>query len=229
MVSKNRELYNHLAETYNQRQDSPATIILRKKEVALMQRFCHGLVVDLGCGTGFHLDFVENIIGLDISEKTLQSAKLKNKPLLQGDIVSLPFKNSTVDTVCCFYGTLNFVGLDSIKEICRVISTRGKVILSVTSVMDIDKYRSSPQNKIKKFRIEGKPVNTRLFEKEEVIDAFAKYDFSLVHFDSIFRWQKPRWGNFKEFSLLEKIKLRIERVFPKNWGKIYLFVFEKAY
>ena len=227
-MDSNRELYNHLAETYNQRQDSPATIILRKKEVALMRKFCHGLVVDLGCGTGYHLDFTDNVIGLDISEKILKVAKLKSKPLLQGDMVNLPFKKSCADTICCFYGTLNFVGLDCVEEICRAVNNGGKIILSVTSVMDIDKYRSSQKGKVKKFRIEGKPVNMRLFEKEEVVDAFEKQGFKLVNFDSVFRIQKPRWGNFKKYSLLEKLKLIVERIFPKSWGKIYFFVFEKT-
>ncbi len=62
MESKNREIYNHLAESYNQRQDNPATERLRKKEISLIKEFASGLVLDLGCGTGFHLDFYKNII-----------------------------------------------------------------------------------------------------------------------------------------------------------------------
>ncbi len=224
---ENRDLYNHLAKGYNQRQENPATSILRGKEKELMQR-ASGLVLDLGCGTGYHLDFAENVVGLDISEKILHVAKTKNKTLVQGDIENLPIKNSCVDTVCCFYGTLNIIDLEmSVEEISRIVKVNGNVLLSVTSVMDIDKYRSSQENKIKKFRLEGKPVKTRLFEKEEIVEKFFQKGFRLKYFDSIFRIQKPRWGNFRSFSPWEKFKLKIEKVFPKKWGKIYLMVFEK--
>ncbi len=223
-----RATYNHLAENYDLRQDNPATRLLRKKEEALIRRFSKGMVLDLGCGTGAHLTLVENSIGLDISEKMLKKAKSKSKPLTQGNIESLPIKPNSFDSVFCFYSTLNMVDLEkSSEQISRTLKTNGKIIISVVSVNDIDDYRSSPENKIKKFRLEGKPVNMRLFEKEEVAEAFQKLGLKLVYFNSIFRTQTPRWGNFQKYSFFEKLKLKTECVFPKKWGRIYLMVFSK--
>ncbi|HLD57714.1 MAG TPA: class I SAM-dependent methyltransferase, partial [archaeon] len=211
----NRELYNHLSQTYDSRQENPATLFLRKKELGLIRRFSKGLVVDLGCGTGHHLNLAENVIGLDISEKMLNIAKSKNKPLTQGNIKNLPFKDASADTIYYFFSTLNFVGLDCVREVSRTVKTGGKILLSVTSVMDIDKSRSSPEAKVKKFRIDGKPVNTRLFEKGEIVERFREEGFKLVNFGSIFRLQKPRWGNFQPFSFWEKLKLKTETLLPK--------------
>ena len=223
-----RSVYNSLAKEYDMRQDSPATMTLRQKEVDLIKRFASGKVLDLGCGTGYHMDFLENCIGLDISEKMLKVAKVKGKPLMQANIESLPVKTGYIDTICCFFSTLNFVGLDCVGEISRTVKTGGKILLSVTSVMDMDKFRSSPEAKIKKFRIDGQEIKMRLFEKEEVVEAFGKNGFRLKYFNSVFRIQKPRWGNFQRFSLWERLKLKVEMLLPKKWGKIYLFVFEKS-
>ena len=225
----NRELYNHLAEKYNLRQQNPATNLLRKKEMDVIDKFVKGIVLDLGCGTGYHLDFLKNGIGLDISEKVLRIAKARNKPIIQANIEQLAIKSGSVDTVCCFYGTLNFVDLEkSIKEVSRVLKDKGVVILSVVSTKDIDKHRSSQVNKIKKFRLEGKPVNMKLFEKQELEEVFRKNNLKLGYFNSLFRTQKPRWGNFQKFSFWEQLELKIEKIFPKVWGRIYIFVFEKA-
>ena len=222
-----RETYNYLAEKYDLRQENPATKILRKKEEKLVKRFSKGNVLDLGCGTGQHLNLVENITGLDISEKILKKAKSKNKPLVQADIQNLSFKQS-FDSVLCFYSTLNMVDIEkSVKEISEIIKTGGFVLLSVASVKDIDQHRSSQDKKIKKFRLEGKPINMRLFEKKELVSSFEKCDFKLEYFSSIFRTQKPRWGNFQKYSIWERFKIKTEWLFPKNNGRMYLLVFRK--
>lgn len=223
-----RSIYNKLAKNYNLRQSNPATEILRKKESNLIKEFASGLVLDLGCGTGFHLDLCKNIIGLDVSEKILKLAKRKNKPLIQASIENLPIKPNSVETVFCFYGTLNLVGLEkTIKEIQKVLKPNGKILLSATSYRDIDKHRSSKQKNIKKFRIENQFIQMQLFEKKEIVKVFEKSGFKLKHFDSVFKIQKPRWGNFQKFSFFEKFKLGIEKIFPKKLGRIYLFAFAK--
>ncbi len=223
-----RSIYNSLSKEYDSRQDSPATKILREKEVGLIKRFASGKALDLGCGTGYHMDFLDNCIGVDISEKMLKIAKAKRKHLIQASIENLPIKSGCIDTACCFFSTLNFVGLDCVGEFSRVIRTGGKVLLSVTSIMDIDKHRSSPEAKVKKFRVDGQEIKMRLFEKDEVVEAFEKHGFKLKYFNSVFRKQKPRWGNFQKFSLWERLKLKAEILFPKELGKVYFFVFERV-
>src|SRR3989344_3361087 len=196
-----RSVYNHLAENYDLRQENPATKILRKKEQQLIKKFGREKILDIGCGTGTHLNLLDNVIGFDISEKMLYKAKIKNRPLVQGDASNLPIKQNSFDTVFCFYSTLNLVDLEkSSKEISRILKQSGKLLLSVVSIRDIDEHRSSLEAKIKKFRLEGKPINMRLFEKEEVVKAFENIGMKMIYFDSIFRNQKPRWGNFQKYS-----------------------------
>ncbi len=221
-----RKVYNKLAENYDLRQTNPATTILRKMENRLIRKFSFGKVLDLGCGSGEHL--YKETFGLDLSENILKIAKNKSDFLIQGDIEELPLKPNSFDSVTCFYGTLNLVDLErSAKEINSILIPGGSLLLSVISVRDIDKHRSSKNNKIKKFRIEGIPINMRLFEKQEIMSAFERNGFKTKYFSSLFRMQKPRWGNFQKFSFLEKIKLKADGLLPKKLGRIYLFVFEK--
>jgi len=228
-MSKYRDLYNILAPNYDLRQQNPSTFLLRKKELSFIKKYSNGLVLDLGCGTGYHLDFPENVIGLDISEKQLFIAKSKNKPLIQGNIEQLPIKARSIDVVLCFYSTLNFVDLEKAsKEISRILRNGGVVITSPTSIQDICKKELTENKNIKKFRLEGHRVNMRLFSKTEIINCFEKIGFKLIKFDSIFRNQKPRWGNFKETSFFEKLKLKLDFLSPKEKGRIYFFVFEKT-
>lgn len=229
-MNDNRALYNHLAENYDLRQQNPSTELLKKKEARLIKKYSTGLILDLGCGTGCHLGLSENVVGLDMSEKMLKIAKMRGKQLIQGDIENLPIKTNSLDTVLCFYSTLNLVGLGkATKEISRVLKFNGVSIVSPTSANDIDKKSAKKNRKTKKFRLEGKRVRMELYSKKEVVDQFCKKGFKLVKFDSIFRFQKPKWGNFIEFSLPEKIKLKLDKMFPREWGRIYFFVFEKQH
>lgn len=224
-----RALYNHLAGRYDLRQQNPSTEILRKVEIKLIKKYSKGIAVDLGCGTGYHLGFLDHPIGLDISEKMLKIAKKKNKPLIQAEIENIPLKDSSMNMALCFYSTLNMINLgQGIKEIHRILMDNGLVLISVTSINDLNKKDEGKPNKTKKFRLEGKRIQINLFEKKGIIHAFGKSGFKLVFFDSIFRAQKPRWGNFRKFSTTEKLKMKIDNIFPTEWGNFYLFVFEKT-
>ena len=74
-MDKIRELYNHLAGNYDLRQENQSTHLLRKGEEKIIKKYSKGLILDIGCGTGYHLRLSENTIGLDISEKMLKVAK----------------------------------------------------------------------------------------------------------------------------------------------------------
>lgn len=236
-MDNNRKLYNYLAERYDLRQQNPATQLLRSKEKLLIKKYSKGTVLDLGCGTGYHLASVENAIGVDISEKMLKLARNKGRSIIQGNIERLPIKTGSVDTVFCFYGTLNLIDCQKFgKEVSRIAKRGGKIILSVASLKDMDRngrnrsedrFPPSKESKIKKFRLEGKQVNMRLLEKSEIVEVFENCGFMLKEFSSIFRIQKPRWGNFQKFSFQEKLKLKTEKIFPKAWGRIYFLIFQK--
>lgn len=219
-----RKFYNKTAKIYDLRHNSTATNFLRKKEAELVKKFKSGLVLDIGCGTGYWLD--NKTIGIDISEEMLKIAKNKSKKLLQAKIEQLPFKNKSFDTIFCFFSVLNMVDYEkSLKEIKRVLKKYQYILVSVSSIFDKKNVKTKNNEKI--FKIQKEKINIHVFTKQEIINLFKKNGFKLEYFNSIFSLLKPKWGNFKDFSIKEKIKLKLEKILSKERGRIYLFAFKK--
>jgi hypothetical protein len=112
-----------------------------------------------------------------------------------------------------------------------VLKKDGAVLLSLSSVWDMyDGFflrKIFPREKCKKkIRIEGARVVFNLYRKKDIIDLFR--GFKLVEFSSLFITQKPYWGWYRDFSRLDKFRLKIDRVMPKTMGRIYFFVFRKT-
>lgn len=212
-----KDFYNSVAPVYNLRHDSPATILLRKKERSLVRKFSRGTILDFGCGTGFHLK--NNSIGIDISEKMLERAKTKSKFLIKSN-ENMPIKSHSVDTIFCFFTVLNMVDTEKIKtEFFRILRPNGRILLSAASIFD------NEGKKEKTLKVYHSKVRLRLFEKKEIQKTFS--NFQLEYFDSLFALVKPQWGNFRDFSIKEKIHLFFERFPAKEKGKIYFMVFRK--
>jgi len=233
-----RRVYNRLARVYDLRHTSPTTRAIRKKEIPLVRRFASGRVLDIGCGTGFHLPLLKNAVGLDISEGMLRLIKSEN-PIMQSSAERLPFKNESFDSVLCMFSVLNACDhTRAVKEMQRVLRPGGRVIVSVASIWDRDydslddkkkiKVKQTEEMKNKRFQISGEDVELRLFSKEELVELFENHGFSLEFFDSLFILQKPRWGDLTRFSLREKLRLRMERFYPKEYGCVYFLVFRKS-
>jgi len=112
-------------------------------------------VVDLGCGNGRHLlpcaEHCKQVIGIDISgellniaQKKLKEKNLNNTVLIHADVVNLPLKNDTVDSVLFIASLHNINGKDrriqSLKEVRRILKKDGRAFISVWSRWQ-DKYR----------------------------------------------------------------------------------------
>ena len=88
-------------------------------------------VLDLACGTG---DFCRLLttaghrpIGVDLSMGMLQNARTES-PLVQADVLHLPFADDSVDGVTCGFGLRNFVELPGFfDEVARVVRPGGRV------------------------------------------------------------------------------------------------------
>ncbi len=226
-------LYQKTADVYDLRHASPTTERVRAIERMLVKRYAHGKSLDVGCGTGYHLDLVKDIVGLDPSKEMLEKAKAKGKKLVLGKGEHMPFRDSEFDTVLCLFSVLNVCDAEKVaKEIKRVLKPGGIAIVSVASVWDHThmsfwrKMRTNPEGfRSKNFRVVGERAKLRLFTRKDFLGFFK--GFSLLEFDSLYSSVKPNWNNFSDFSALEKILLRAERMLPKDYGCMYFGVFRK--
>lgn len=234
-IMKIRQFYESAAQSYDQRHSNYATQYMRYFEKKLIKKYARGRILDIGCGTGVHLSFLENAVGIDISRSMLMEARQKSEnSLVQCRAEELPFSNNSFDTALCMFTTLNLCNFNAaVREMKRVLKPGGIAIVSVSSVWD--RYNENflrkllwKESKRKNVRIEGEHVAFHIFSKLDFLNLFLRNGFELAHFDSLFALQKPYWGWHREFSQMEKLKLRIERLLPKTAGRMYYGVFKKT-
>ncbi len=112
----------------------------RKKTIQSLQLQSSSTVLDLACGTG---DFCRELnkaghqaLGVDLSLGMLQAAKT-NAPLLQGDLLTLPIADQSVDAAVCGFALRNLVDLQTFfDELARVVRPGGRIGLLDVSQPD---------------------------------------------------------------------------------------------
>lgn len=109
------------------------------------------VVLDLACGEGYGSNILahhcESIIGIDISEETIENAKKKykhdNLRFILGSAIKVPLENKSVDVVVCFETIEHHDKHDEMmKEIRRVLRKDGLLIISSP---DKKNYSDIPQ------------------------------------------------------------------------------------
>jgi alkylated DNA repair protein alkB family protein 8 len=115
----------------------------------------NAVVADLGCGNGRHLlpcaEHCTYVIGIDISRNLLKIAEKKtfeknllNVLFLQGNLVNIPLKDNTLDTVLYIASLHNIKGKEerirSLREVKRILKKDGRALISVWSRWQ-DAYR----------------------------------------------------------------------------------------
>ena len=148
LLVKTRQDYNRIAEYF-----SSTRSFLWKELVPLTEYVKPGdKVLDLGCGNGRLYSFLRkrNIkyFGVDSSEKMIEIAREKNQ---EGDprfevveALDLPFSENTFDKIYSIavlhhIPSSNFRS-DFVKEIKRVLKPKGKVILTVWNLAQINRW-----------------------------------------------------------------------------------------
>ena len=217
-----KKFYDKTADIYDMRQQNNWTDTLRRAEIALISKYAHGCVLDIGCGTGFHLAWLSantdcELIGLDVSPAMLSSASITapNAKLVEGNAERIPFGENEFDTVLCMFSTLNLCDYNkALAEIRRVLKPNGHAILSVSSMWD-----NSGKSE-KRIRMEKAIIRLHLFEAAELRSAVEQSRLRVIEFDSIFRAARPRWGDWQS-KVIEDMSKPVDR------GAMYLLVLEK--
>ena len=233
------KLYDNTANEYDVRQNNPSTRHLRKWEEYVIKRFAKGKVLDIGCGTGYHMSFLKSLgmdaIGVDISTEMLLSNNHRN--LIRADANRLPFMEKSFDTVICMFSTLNMLDEKAIEEMSFVLKEKGNLIISVSSIWDkkcpeflakFNTMNSEEHMKRKTVHISKNILNMKLFTKNGLVQLFNKYGFTLSKFYGIFIYQRPYWGRFEQFPLSGRIKLWLDWMqLYSDLGAMYIYIFSK--
>ncbi|HMS15465.1 MAG TPA: class I SAM-dependent methyltransferase [Planctomycetota bacterium] len=105
------------------------------------------VVLDLGCGTGRHLDALKlggwSGIGLDRSKDLLAQSKERNtRFLIRGDLRSLPLKDKAVDVVLSFFTSFGYFedeveDAQVLSEVARILKPNGRYLLDYLSADDV--------------------------------------------------------------------------------------------
>ncbi len=116
---------------------------LRRKTMKAASFATGGVVLDLAAGTGdFCIELEKKgnrAIGVDLSYGMLAAART-SAPLVQGDLLALPFPDASVDGAVCGYALRNLVELPAFfEELARVVRPGGRI-----GLLDV----SRPDNKV---------------------------------------------------------------------------------
>jgi ubiquinone/menaquinone biosynthesis C-methylase UbiE len=172
MGEEAERVYDRTAVMYDLRSGNPYTERVRAAEAALLERYARGRVLDAGCGTGYHLRALDDVVGVDASGEMVRLARKTGKTVRKARVEKLPFRDGEFDTAICMYSVLNVCDWkQGVKELCRVVREEGKVIISVTSIydkgytMEEKKYiRPGRYTQVKKFHIGGEKLRMHLFQ-----------------------------------------------------------------
>ena len=175
-------------------------------------------LLDLGCGTGRHLEAAEklgfkkeNLTGSDISKNQLEIVKKKGYKTQKADLIDLNFfKDNSFDIIVCIAAHHHLIKkeeqIQALKEMNRILNKDGKILLSnwFPDKEFIDKQLE--KNKFE-FLDENKQIVKVTFTKDE--NKFDRYYYL-----------------FKEDELkeiIEQANLKIENSF-NNKGNYYLIL-----
>lgn len=98
-------------------------------------KYAKGDLVDIGCGTApykkYYLPHVNSYTGLD-HPQTVKMYPSQDKPDILGDLLNLPIKNNSYDTVILFE-VLEHINnpQKAIQEIERILKPKGHLLLAV--------------------------------------------------------------------------------------------------
>ncbi|MEM0160208.1 MAG: class I SAM-dependent methyltransferase [Thermoplasmata archaeon] len=161
-------------------------------------------ILDVGCGNGKTLtpiyDEGYNIIGLDVSIYALKLIKT-NTELVQGDILSPPFKDETFDKILMIHILDHFLKNERekiINLVYKLLKYDGMLFLEVFDINDFRVGKGYPVEEYTYLR--GNNIVTHYFENLEILNLLK--DFEIIEKKT---YEKDRFINkklYKKNSLL---------------------------
>lgn len=188
-------------------------------------------IADIGCGNGRHLIpsayHYKKVIGLDLSRELLKivnkkilKEKIKNTTLLHSNVLNIPIKSNTIDSILYIATLHNIKGRDkriqSLKEINRLLKSNGKALLSVWS-REQEKFRKQffkkwftqfGENEFGDINIYWRqhglniPRFYHLYSKRELKNDIKKAGLKIIKIEGVKYYSKKFNDNY--FSLVQK-------------------------
>ncbi|MCJ7789154.1 MAG: class I SAM-dependent methyltransferase [Candidatus Atribacteria bacterium] len=91
-------------------------------------------ILDVGCGTGINLDFLQkygNVFGVDFSKEAKKFCKMRGYKIIQANAEKLPLKENTFDLITALDLLEHLDDNMAISEFYRVLKPDGYLILTV--------------------------------------------------------------------------------------------------
>ena len=131
------------ASTYDQSSRYAPLRALYPRIAAEALRLPFSSILDVGCGTGGLLSEIRSrkktarLYGVDLSDLMIAAAKAKlsSADLRVSDSEDLPFKDGSFDLVTCTFSFHHYPNPKAVlKEMCRVLTPDGRLILADPSI-----------------------------------------------------------------------------------------------
>lgn len=134
----NNDPYKHVAAIYD-RIFEPMNKGLRFMGLRMFTPSRDSSILDIGCGTGLHLEMYRNfgcsLYGIDTSPSMLEKAEArlgKNVDLRKADATEIPFNSDFFDLVLCMlvlHEMDDNIRYKVLKEMHRVVKQNGRVLV----------------------------------------------------------------------------------------------------
>lgn len=151
-------------------------------DVGVMEDSKNKTILDFGCGWGRMTRFLpywfktENIIGVDVDSRLINSANEllpSFNHILIESMKPLPFKNESVDIIFAnsvFSHLSQKSAMYTLKELSRVLSRNGVMVISVLEKNELDKFYDNNEK-------QQKWISGILGEKEHALSVLKKEGF----------------------------------------------------
>jgi ubiquinone/menaquinone biosynthesis C-methylase UbiE len=170
-MRKAERYYDEFAASYEAQRHRGYHRLLDELEVELVERYCHGQVLEAGCGTGLILSrvaarFTDPPVGVDLSAGMLALARQRALRVSQASVDALPFPAASFDAVVSFKVLAHVAAIErTLAELARVTRPGGMLVLEFYNRLSL------------RYLIKQLKNPTRIGRSFTDEDVFTRYDW----------------------------------------------------